>query len=390
MFGLTEGAAYMPHGYCLFWQPSLVMLHAGSDLLIFLAYSAIPLALVLFLNKRPDIRFASLVSLFAAFIMLCGFTHVVSIATLWEPIYYLHGTVKLLTGVVSAITAITLFVLIPKLVAIPSPQQLRAVHAQLLEEIEAHKKTLSQLQDTEREIEGRIQRTTAELAEANEQLQVSTREAVHRGANLATVILSVARETARRAQSLPDFMDRFSGRVVALATATASLVNRESGSSWRIGDVVSGQLAPMLDTFADQISIAGPDVDIGMDKAQQIALAVHELATNAVKYGALSRPDGRVSIQWIAGADARTVTFSWRETGIVTSSHETGVLPPPVARTAGFGTKLLTLAIPSTLGGMATQNFTADQFTYEIRFPVPDIASSDPAGGAVTPAFSSI
>ncbi len=56
MQALIEIAAYMPHGYCLLWQPWLVALYAGSDLLIFLSYSAIPLALVLFLRRRPDVR----------------------------------------------------------------------------------------------------------------------------------------------------------------------------------------------------------------------------------------------------------------------------------------------------------------------------------------------
>ncbi len=117
--------------------------------------------------------------------------------------------VKLATGLVSATTAVVLFMLIPKLVAIPSPQQLERVNCLLIDEIAAHREALARLQDGERELERRIEQRTAELAEANRQLSMTSREAVHRGANLATIIMSLARETARRAADVATFMERF-------------------------------------------------------------------------------------------------------------------------------------------------------------------------------------
>ena len=103
MQALIEYASYMPHGYCLFWQPWLVTLYAGSDLLIFAAYSLIPFALLTFLPAAQDLRFRGLVALFAAFILLCGITHLISVVTLWVPVYPLHGLAKLITGVVSIV-----------------------------------------------------------------------------------------------------------------------------------------------------------------------------------------------------------------------------------------------------------------------------------------------
>ena len=115
---------YMPHGMCLLWQPWLVALWAGSDLLIFLSYTAIPFALLTVLRKRKDIPFSGLVVLFASFILLCGLTHLMGIVTLWYPIYPWVGMLKLATGLVSAATAVVLFRLIPTLTALPSPAQL--------------------------------------------------------------------------------------------------------------------------------------------------------------------------------------------------------------------------------------------------------------------------
>lgn len=121
----------MPHGMCLLWEPWLVFLYAGSDLLIFLAYAAIPIALLIFLRRRPELHYRGLVALFAAFILLCGITHLISIVILWTPVYPFHGFVKVFTGIVSAATAVTLFRLIPDLVRIPSPAQLEDANASL-------------------------------------------------------------------------------------------------------------------------------------------------------------------------------------------------------------------------------------------------------------------
>jgi two-component sensor histidine kinase len=360
MSALLETAAYMPHGYCLFWQPWLLTLHAGSDLLIFLSYSAIPLALIIFLNRRPDVRFGGIVTLFAAFIMLCGLTHAISIATLWEPIYVIDGAVKLLTGLVSAATAISLFCLMPKLVAIPSPQQLGALHDKLVAEIEAHRLTLAQLRETEDEVERRIEERTAALARANHQLTVLSHEATHRSANIATVILSLARETARSVPDLKSFMEPFTARVAAISNATSSLLASDRGPFSRLEDVVRGQLAPMIETFGKRIAITGPEVDVDTKAAQNLALAIHELATNALKYGALSEPDGRIVVEW-ATVGASGLRFRWTETGALFGPKE----GPP-----GFGTKLLTVIIPETLRGAANRALSPGRLVYELDLPL--------------------
>jgi hypothetical protein len=117
---LINHASYMAHGYCLLWKPWLVTLHAGSDILIFLAYFAIPVAIWIFLRRRKDLELKTLAILFAAFIFLCGLTHIIQMLTLWWPIYETQGFVKAATAIVSVLTAILVFPLIPKALAIPA------------------------------------------------------------------------------------------------------------------------------------------------------------------------------------------------------------------------------------------------------------------------------
>ena len=125
---MIDHVAYMAHGYCLLWKPWLIVLHAGSDILIFAAYFAIPVAIWIFLRQRPDLELRPLAILFAAFIFLCGLTHLIQMITLWWPIYETQGIVKLLTAIVSVVTAVMIFPLIPKAVAIPSPRALQTAN----------------------------------------------------------------------------------------------------------------------------------------------------------------------------------------------------------------------------------------------------------------------
>src|SRR5215831_7048123 len=157
---------YMPHGYCLLWEPWLVTLHAASDILIFGAYSAIPLAIWIFVTRRPNIEMKGLARLFAAFILWCGLTHLFNVVTLWHPIYEVQGFVKATTAAVSVFTAVVIFPLIPKALAIPSPNELQIANAQLEREVAAHERTLEELREARRELEQRVEARTKALSEA--------------------------------------------------------------------------------------------------------------------------------------------------------------------------------------------------------------------------------
>jgi signal transduction histidine kinase/CheY-like chemotaxis protein len=122
---IDAGRRFAPHGYCLLWQPELVWTHVVADALIAAAYFSIPIALISFIRRRRDLEFSWIFWLFATFIVACGMTHILAIWTLWNADYGIEALVKVITAIASVGTAIVLWPLIPKLLAIPSPLQLR-------------------------------------------------------------------------------------------------------------------------------------------------------------------------------------------------------------------------------------------------------------------------
>lgn len=154
-------AAFMPHGHCYLWRPDVLWLHVVSDALIAGSYYAIPIALGYFVRRRRDVLpYWWVPALFAAFIFLCGTTHLMNIWTVWNPDYRLDGLIKLATGLVSASTAWVVFAALPQALALRTPLELQsevdqrtsellAANDRLLKEIEAHKRTESALRDSE-------------------------------------------------------------------------------------------------------------------------------------------------------------------------------------------------------------------------------------------------
>lgn len=107
---------FMPHGYCFLWRPELVWLHVIADLIIALAYFSIPVTIFMIVRKRSlEIPFKWIFMMFATFIFLCGLTHIIELISIWKPLYYIEGLVKVLTAAVSLATAIVMFPLIPVL-----------------------------------------------------------------------------------------------------------------------------------------------------------------------------------------------------------------------------------------------------------------------------------
>src|SRR5262249_13914629 len=131
---------FMPHGHCYFWQPEIVWLHVLSDSCITLAYYSIPIALVYFVRKRRDVPFNWMFVMFGAVIFGCGTTHLVEVWTVWHGTYRIAGVVKFITAGLSVGTAVALWPLIPKALALPSPSQLEKSNRDLQDEIKEHKR----------------------------------------------------------------------------------------------------------------------------------------------------------------------------------------------------------------------------------------------------------
>jgi len=131
---LGDSSTLSPHGICLLWEPELIWLHVLSDAVIAASYFSIPFALAIIVSKRRDFQFGWVAWAFATFILACGLTHFFSIYTLWVPIYGIEGIVKAITAAASIVTAVMLWPLIPKVLAIPSAEQLHEAHVALEEE----------------------------------------------------------------------------------------------------------------------------------------------------------------------------------------------------------------------------------------------------------------
>jgi len=126
---------YIPHGHCYLWQRELVALHVVSDSAIAITYFSIPLSLLYVVFKRKDLPFRNIFWLFGAFILSCGTTHVMEVWTLWHPVYWLSGTVKFITALISAYTAFALIPLIPQALVLTTPTQLGMINQILQTEI---------------------------------------------------------------------------------------------------------------------------------------------------------------------------------------------------------------------------------------------------------------
>lgn len=128
-FFQTQG--FMPHGMCLLWKPAILWTMVIGNAVIALSYFIIPVALIYLILKRRDIGFKWIFVLFGLFILACGLTHVMSIVTLWKPMYGLESLVLAFTGIISLLTAILIWPLLPVLFKIPSPWQLEKMNEAL-------------------------------------------------------------------------------------------------------------------------------------------------------------------------------------------------------------------------------------------------------------------
>ncbi|MBV9829478.1 MAG: PAS domain S-box protein [Alphaproteobacteria bacterium] len=159
-----------PHGFCLLWRPELIWLDAGSDALIALSYYSIPIALLVILSRRRDLAFGWMLGLFAAFILACGTTHWLDAVTLWYPDYTAQALAKLVTAALSLATAIIAWPMLPRILALPSPDTLQRLNAQLQEEVAERTQAERALRELNNALDKQVEARTAELRLAAEEL----------------------------------------------------------------------------------------------------------------------------------------------------------------------------------------------------------------------------
>ncbi len=203
-----------------------------------------------------------------------------------------------------------------------------------------------------------------ERKEREERERLLMREINHRAKNMLSVVDAIAHQTATR--NPEDFIDRFSERVQALS-ANQDLLIRNAWHGVETDDLVRAQLAPFADLIGSRILVRGPKLRLNAASAQAIGLAMHELATNAGKYGALSTDAGRLDIGW--GADGDTFTMNWTERD-----------GPPVSapQQRGFGTTVMEAMVARSVDGAVDLHYPPSGLIWRLTCPVVKALEPEP------------
>lgn len=214
--------------------------------------------------------------------------------------------------------------------------------------------------------EALAQASTERLAAENE-VRFLMREVAHRSKNQMTVIAAMAKQTSRGAEDVPSYVQAFERRIMGLARSTDLLLTH-GRAGILLGELVQSQIATFSPDDPVRVQTTGPALRINAQAAQILGMALHELSTNAVKYGAFSADGGRLTVHWqIAGESLQLV---WRET--VTWRLQ------PSDRT-GFGTTVLKSMVGRSLGAEVER--IAHEDGLEWRFTIP-LHAIDPDLGA--------
>jgi two-component system CheB/CheR fusion protein len=200
--------------------------------------------------------------------------------------------------------------------------------------------------------------TRQKMAEEKRDLLIA--ELNHRVKNNLATIQAIANQTARHAPSLEAFSDVFSGRLRAIASANDVLTDNEA-SGGLLANLVKNQITP-YGGETGQLHAEGPRTPLDGKRAHALGMAFHELATNACKYGAWSKEQGKVDISW-THPEAEIVEITWRESG-----------GPPVEEPErrGFGSRLIEASIRHTLGGTVSFEYPSHGMKCTLRVPLKD------------------
>jgi|GEM_PF-957272 len=203
----------------------------------------------------------------------------------------------------------------------------------------------------------------------DEHIRYLMREVNHRSKNLLTVVLSMARQTARSSPPV-EFIDRFSKRLYSLSGSQDLIVQGNWGGV-SVKDLVQSQLRHLGEGLqANGIRLDGPDMTLTPTAAQGIGMALHELSTNAMKYGSLSISGGTVSIDWSTTEDGKSFSIRWKEAGgplVSTPEH------------SGFGRTVIERMAALSVGGAVELDYAPEGVQWQLTAPLEEVALT---GGA--------
>jgi PAS domain S-box-containing protein len=205
-----------------------------------------------------------------------------------------------------------------------------------------------------------LTRDITEQKRAEERQNLLIAELDHRVKNALACVAVVAQHTRERSRCMDEFVERLTGRIQSMAN-THALLSRGRWQGASVSDLARCVLAPCL--AEGNAVVEGPEVVLSAEATQALAMAIHELVTNAAKYGALSTPEGRVSVRWDCrrGDRRRRLVLDWQETGgppVVPPSHR------------GYGTSVIRDLIPYELGGAVDLSFAPEGVRCRLDIPL--------------------
>lgn len=193
---------------------------------------------------------------------------------------------------------------------------------------------------------------------AENEIRFLMREVAHRSKNQLTVVSSIAKQSARNATSVADFSESFQQRLMGLARSTDLLI-AGSAAGVELRELIDVQLEPFRPADAARATVSGPRFRLSLQAAQTLGLAIHEMATNAAKYGAFSTPAGRLSVSWTI--DGPSLTLLWRE--FVPNAA-------PASDRKGFGSQLIERMVVRGLDAEYEREFLVDGLSARFVFLV--------------------
>jgi PAS domain S-box-containing protein len=203
-----------------------------------------------------------------------------------------------------------------------------------------------------------------ERKQADEQQRFFLDELNHRVKNTLATVQSIAAQTLRSAENTAQFKEAFEGRLLALSM-THNLLTLKSWREADLHDIAEQELAPYKRETDERVVIDGPRVNLPPRYAINLGLVLHELVTNAAKYGALSVPTGRLNLSWTV------TTTTDRQSQLRIHWTETGGPPVQPPKRQGFGSRLIRRSIEGELDGYMVLNFSVTGVSYDISIPLP-------------------
>lgn len=211
-----------------------------------------------------------------------------------------------------------------------------------------------------------VSRDTSELVAFQEQQRLLNAELGHRLKNVLTMVQAIASQTFRRAESVEEAAEAFAARLTAFGKAT-DVLTAKSWTEASLNDIVNSGLSA-AEGFRDRIEIVGEDMMVPGQAGLALTLALHELTTNAAKYGALSNEEGRILIRWDKKGDgsSKRFLFEWKEYG-------GPAVTAPQRR--GFGTRMIERSLQSYFEGRTALRFAPAGVEFEIDSAMPTVSS---------------